>query len=75
MSADSLTTALSDFEKSGLIKNQPNGYVYAPATTALRDAIEQTARVYSERRVAVINLIFSAPLKSLSDAFRLRSEE
>lgn len=75
MTPDSLMSALSDFEKCGLLAYQSTGYVYAPNNAALRDAFEQTARAYSERRVAVINQIFSSPLKSLSDAFKLRSEE
>ena len=78
MSSDSLISALSEFEKDGLIQHSnsdPKGYVYAPSSNALRDAVDQTAKLYSERRVAVINLIFSTPLKSLSDAFKLRQED
>jgi hypothetical protein len=53
-------------------------YRYAPEDSRLRDAIEQLARAYSERRYTVIDLIFAKPIDRLrvyADAFRFRKDD
>ena len=53
-------------------------YTYRPATPALREQVDALAAVYRANRVAVIQLVFQKaadPLKSFSDAFRLRRDE
>jgi hypothetical protein len=53
-------------------------YAYAPKTTELAATVAQLAQAYRERRVTIINLIYSAPLEQLrnfSDAFRIRKQE
>lgn len=51
-------------------------YRFAPSTAALRGQVDQLAAAYRENRVGVINLIYNRPpdpLRSFSDAFRLRN--
>lgn len=50
-------------------------YRYAPKTPEMERAIADLDRLYQERRVTIINLIYSAPtekLRNFADAFRLR---
>lgn len=50
-------------------------YTYTPRTPELKEAIDALAELYLERRVTVISTIFSKPvdpIRSFSDAFRLR---
>lgn len=52
-------------------------YRYAPADDALDARVKALATVYRERRVAVINHIYSAPpspVRSFADAFKLRKD-
>lgn len=53
-------------------------YRYAPGSAALDEAVRGLATAYTERRVTVINLIFSKPvdkIRTFADAFRLRKKE
>lgn len=63
----------------------PHSYQYRPQTPALHQAVTDLAKAYADRRVTVISLIYSKPpaapsaapadpLKSFSDAFRLRKD-
>jgi hypothetical protein len=50
-------------------------YRFAPATAALRGQVDDLAAAYRANRVGVINLIYDRaadPLRSFSDAFKLR---
>jgi hypothetical protein len=52
-------------------------YRFAPATAALRGQVNELAAAYRINRVGVINLIYERsadPLRSFSDAFRLRKD-
>lgn len=57
-------------------------YEYAPASNEIRDAVTALSRAYADRRVSVISEIYSKPpppsaadpLKSFSDAFRIRKD-
>ena len=52
-------------------------YRFAPATEALRGQVDELAAAYRGNLVGVINLIYNRPadpLRSFSDAFRLRKE-
>lgn len=74
---DAIEKSLLSFEKLGIVKSNegsPRKFYYSPSSE-LSDQIEQTAKAYSERRFAIINLIFSSPVQSFSDAFRLAEEK
>ncbi|MBW3572730.1 MAG: hypothetical protein KY467_16670 [Gemmatimonadetes bacterium] len=52
-------------------------YRFAPATAALRAQVDELAAAYRADRVGVINLIYNRaadPLRSFSDAFKLRKD-
>lgn len=73
LTPEAVDGALTEFEKRGLISRsyvEPTAYVFSPITPELRLAVEETSKVYGQRKVAVINSIFSAPSqrqKELSD--------
>jgi hypothetical protein len=53
-------------------------YRYKPATPEVHALIERLGESYKERRISVINLIFSKPIdkiRTFSDAFRLRKKD
>ena len=50
-------------------------YLYCPRSCKLSDAIDDTARSYSEKRTAVINFIYSMPVPSFSDAVSFTSDK
>jgi hypothetical protein len=53
------------------------GYQYSPASAALRTGADRLAAAYRANRVAVIQMVFqqpSDPVKSFSDAFRIRKD-
>jgi len=59
----------------------PRSYRYQPHTSELHQAMIDLSKAYADRRVSVISLIYSRPaeqptdpLKSFSDAFRLRKD-
>ena len=52
-------------------------YRFAPASAALRGQVDDLAAAYRANRVGVINLIYDRaadPLRSFSDAFKLRRD-
>lgn len=59
------------------VKGGEEAYRYAPGSPALDEAVRGLATAYTERRVTVINLIFSKPvdkIRTFADAFRLRKK-
>lgn len=53
-------------------------YRFAPQRPEIRDAVDELARAYADRRVTVIGLIFSKPvdkIRTFADAFRLRKDK
>jgi hypothetical protein len=73
---DSAGGRLSDLHARGfLAPGAPGAFRYAPEHPDVARAVEGLAAAYAERRVTVINLIFSKPserISSFADAFRLR---
>jgi len=62
----------------GLIRQEPEGFVYGPATTTLEEAVSALEAAYRQRPVSVINLIVGAStdnVQGFADAFRFRREE
>jgi hypothetical protein len=81
IAVSSAATRLADLKKLGLVapvEGAPSEYRYAPRTPALDETVRGLSDAYSERRVTVINLIFSKPIdkiRTFADAFRLRRED
>ncbi|MCC6660251.1 MAG: hypothetical protein IT437_05135 [Phycisphaerales bacterium] len=67
---------MADMARCALLKREAAGYRFAPASEAARAAAHALAHAYTDRRVAVIGLIYNKPspqLRAFSDAFRLGS--
>jgi len=80
-SVDAAISCLSGLERSGLVERLDDEtelrYRYAPRTRELRRDVDAVADTYARRKVAVVSAIFSQPedpLRSFSDAFRLRKD-
>ncbi len=78
----SIIRRASGFAALGIIAPFPGvgspNIAYAPATTALAEALHAVVLAYRQRRIAMITLIYEKPhdpLRSFSDAFRLRKDE
>jgi hypothetical protein len=74
-------TALESLRGIGLLavtsESEPR-YQYAPVSSELDQLVAELAQLYLERRVTIINLIYSSPLdtlQSFADAFRIRKKE
>ncbi len=75
MDPKALESAVIAFVGSGFLKEDGNHlYKYDAERTAV-DAIDETARMYQERRTVVVNYIYSAPMRSFADAFKFKPEE
>ena len=80
VSALSVTDRLKDMTQAGLLSRVEGSlaeYRCAPESPKLAEAVSGLATAYSERRVTVINLIFSKPvdkIRTFADAFRLRKD-
>jgi len=77
----SATMRLEGMVASGLLVSSGGAdphYTFSPTSPGLRARVDELAAAYRSNRVAVIGLVFQRPpdpLKSFSDAFRLRKEE
>jgi hypothetical protein len=72
----SVAARLKEMQARGLLEgNADLGYRYLPARPEIERAVRQLDRLYAERRVTIITLIFSKPMdpvRDFSDAFRIR---
>ena len=78
LSADVLQPAIYRFRDSGILSSSTEDadkFRYGPKSDAMKKAIEELERNYSQQRVTIINLIFSGNIQSFADAFKLRREE
>ena len=72
---------LEGLTASGLVKRVEGPgahYQYSPNSPELAQAVDQLADLYRQRRVTIINLIYSHPVKNLqdfADAFCIRKPE
>ncbi|MFE8604805.1 hypothetical protein [Archangium violaceum] len=72
---------LKDMARSAILSRLQGSeaeYRYAPVSPEMVEAVAGLATAYSERRVTVINLIFSKPvdkIRTFADAFRLRRDD
>lgn len=80
-SAESVQKRLQSLVARGLVAevdSQTHAHQYRPATPTLAHAVDQLAENYRERRLKVIECIFSKPISSLrifADAFRIRKDQ
>ena len=71
---------LTDLRRRGLLRRlrDPERFEYAPGTAETARCVDLLDAAYQDRRVTVINLIYSRPqdaIRSFADAFRLRPDE
>ena len=78
IAAASAEDRLCDLTRRGMLQpTDEQNYRYAPRERRLDEAVGALASAYSERRVSVINLIFSKPtdrIRTFADAFRVRRD-
>ena len=79
-SSSSVGNRLQKLLGSGFVNSEDNGdtYRYSPRNESMDASVKQLAEVYRERRMKVIEAIFSKPLReiqSFSDAFKIRSKK
>jgi hypothetical protein len=63
---------------AGLIREEPQGFVYGPVNGALAQSVEELEAAYRQRPVSVVNLIVGAStdnVQGFADAFRFRRGE
>lgn len=69
---------LESLRAIGLVGYQEHRYQYAPASKELDQLVGQLAQLYQQRRVTIINLIYSGPVQKLqdfADAFRIHKKK
>jgi hypothetical protein len=75
-SAEAQLVALAE---RGLLRAEPRGWRYGPATPELARAVDALAADYEKRRVSVVEFLYSKPavdkLRVFADAFRLREDD
>ncbi len=77
---DSAINRLADLEAKGLLESRTSGtlyYRFKPKKDSLTKTVDKLARTYLERRVTVINLIFSKPhekIQVFAEAFKIRKD-
>lgn len=70
--------ALAALETAGILSRADSGYSYSARTPELDQIVRTLARLYAERRVSIISLIFAKPLdpiQQFADAFRFKKGE
>ena len=78
-SLPSIEQRLNDLQSRGLVArgDAPGAYRYWPKEPALEDLVAKLAQYYAERRISIIELIYTRPsdkLRSFADAFRIKEE-
>jgi hypothetical protein len=66
---------LESLRAIGLVSRQGEYYQYAPKSKQLDQTVGELSLLYQQRRVTIVNLIYSAPVQKLqnfADAFRIR---
>jgi len=74
----SVLQRLESFASDGFLETEPGPpprFRYAPKSSDLRSAVEETAKVYQTWRIRIIEAIFAPdvdPVQSFADAFKFR---
>ena len=77
-SEHSVTACLEKYVQQTLLVADKGLYRYAPRRLELDKAVHELSQAYSERRVAVIEMIYKRPndtIQDFADAFRFRKEK
>lgn len=77
-SEKSVVDGLEFFVREGLVQKDTEGKFQLKPGASGGEAVPELARAYRERRVAVIELIYTKPaegLQSFADAFRFKKKE
>lgn len=71
-----VTANLAAFDRAGVaLRDESGGHRLTPATPALEKVVAEIEAVYSERPVALINMVWSADrLRDLANAFKIRKD-
>jgi hypothetical protein len=80
VSAAMVARALFELAGEGIIRKgeAPDSFRYAPVNVELREAVAALATMYHQKPVTLVKLVYSqppTPLKTFSDAFRLRDDK
>jgi DNA-binding IclR family transcriptional regulator len=75
----SVSQNLEELSRRGLLRQEGQSLIYrfAPQTDALRATIDQLAHLYAERRVRIVEAIYSERVSEVDEfakAFRLRKD-
>jgi hypothetical protein len=74
-SESSVRDRLDELVAEGLVIRNEAGYRFAPQSEQMRALVEQLGKAYKERRVRVIQAVYSdrrRAMREISDAFRFR---
>jgi hypothetical protein len=76
-SHESINQRIKQLLRAGLLVEADGGFRFAPASPEDAAVVRELAVAYREYRVRVIELIYSGagPLKSFSDAFKIKPKE
>ncbi len=76
----SVSHNLAELSRRGLVRQEaqnPPAYQFAPQTDPLRETVERLAHLYAERRVRIVEAIYSERVSEVDEfakAFRLRKD-
>ena len=77
-SEEAIKSCLQRFSQAGLLTaDEQERYAYAPTNPQLEETVNAVVKIYRERRVTVIELIYQRPSDSIqgfADAFRFKQE-
>jgi hypothetical protein len=71
-------TTLAKFANAGILERSGSSYRFTSAVPEMQQRLAEVARLYDQRRVTIISMIFSEPadpIRQFTDAFRFRKEE
>lgn len=69
---------VEELTSDGILKNEDDTFQFSPKNISIAEAISEVAVAYRERRMRVIELIYSKASREIqcfTDAFKIRKEE
>jgi DNA-binding IclR family transcriptional regulator len=78
-SEQSVSDCLRKFQHEGFLEMTPEGrFRFAPKAPEMSNMVQELAKSYRERRVAIVELIYKKPqdaIQDFADAFRFRKDK